>query len=47
MAEHLGCPVVKLRSGNGLVFGLFYDQAQPPAIVRDSVRLGTLVTLDP
>jgi hypothetical protein len=30
MAERLGCPVVSLRSGRGLVFGLFYDQAQPP-----------------
>ena len=47
MAECLGCPVVSLRFGNGLVFGLFYDEAQPPAIARDSVPLGTLVTLDP
>ena len=30
MAERLGCPVVSLRSGNGLVFGRFYAQAQPP-----------------
>jgi hypothetical protein len=29
LAERLGCPVVSLRSDNGLVFGLFYDQAQP------------------
>src|SRR5262249_36001119 len=27
--------------------GLFYDQAQPPALARDSVPLGTLVTRDP
>jgi hypothetical protein len=48
MAERLGCPVVSLRSGNGLGFGLFYDQAQPSStIARDSVPLGTLVALDP
>ena len=47
MGERLGCPEVSLRSGNGLVFGLFYDQAQPPVIARDSAPLGTLVTLAP
>src|SRR5262249_31187659 len=30
IAERLGCPVVSHRSGNGLVFGPFYDQAQRP-----------------
>ena len=39
--------MVSLRSGNGLVFGRFSDQAQPPALARDSVPLGTLVILDP
>jgi hypothetical protein len=39
--------MVSLRSGNGLVFGRFSDQAQPPALARDSVPLGSLVTLDP
>jgi hypothetical protein len=43
MTERLGCPVVSLRSGNGPVFGLIYDQAQPPGLLLGarslSVRL--------
>ena len=40
------CPVVALRSGKGPVFGPFYGEAQPPAIVRASAPRSTPVIPD-
>jgi hypothetical protein len=47
MTGRRGGPEVSLRSGNGLIFGLFYDQAQPPGKISGFGPYCALVTIDP